>query len=395
LATDRNCSLPPFGVDVVGSPVKVLAETRSAYKQSEDCILVRPREKNSPLFANLAVEDGLSRVATNRPSYLVRHARSLEVLATFPSNCWTVGERSLPEGFTRAPFARGEQGLVFAVGGDSGWGGRILILSDHSVFINAMMWQPDIDNFDFAYNCANWLTEGGKRRHVLFLEEGQVQQTFEIPLKEPPPPPLPSLKAVVETVDNSIAELEKENTFNRAIQKAVTNLAWPPDVWLRGLILIATLGLAVVGLARLTQARHRHEKVTPLPEAGSARTLAPPSLFEERNRSMLRNGNLWEAARALARQAFETALGSPFQAQRQASTAPPSLRLPGSWWRNWRWRRRIHRLWQLAYGTRPVRISSRRLRRLGGEIETLKTLLNHYGQAPGPGPPAHKQQPLE
>src|SRR5205823_4874413 len=102
--------------------------------------------------------------------------------------------------------------------------------------INAMMWQRDIENFDFAYNCVNWLTEQGKRHEVLFLEEGEIQKTFEIPLKEPPPPPIPPLKAIVAAVDKGIGELESEPRL-RLTDKSLAALldADVPDPVLRRL----------------------------------------------------------------------------------------------------------------------------------------------------------------
>jgi hypothetical protein len=377
LATDRDCYnvLKPFGVEVVGRPVTVSADTRFAYKRSEECIFVQPHGRESHLFENLSVEDGLSRVATNRPGYLVcTPGCQLELLATFPPGCRTMHARPAHRG----PYSERQPGvppdlLPFAVGGD--WEqGRVLILCDHSVFINAMMWQPDIDNLDFAYNCVTWLTDRGKRTQVLFLEEGQVQTSFEIPLKEPP---LPPLKAIVEMVNKGLGELERDNAFNRAIDNAVKDASPPQDQWERAVILLSTLALAAFGLARLSQARHRPEKAAPLAVSGLGPTRPTPSLFEQRHQSMVQEGNFWEAARALARQGFESVLGAQFQADRQPSVSAvlALLGVQGSWWGKWRLRRRFNRLWQLAYGVEPIRISSRQLTRLGSEIELMKAAL--------------------
>jgi hypothetical protein len=370
LATDRDCQtiLQPFRVEIVGSPVKVNADTRYAYKKSSDCIFIQPGGQDFSLFENLSLENNLSRVATNRPGFVVpAPGCPLKVQAVFPLRSWAMHEQST------------HYGLTFAVGGSFGRG-RLLILSDHSVLINAMMWQQDIENFDFAYNCVNWLTEG-KRTEVLFLEEGEIRATFEVPLKDLPPPPLPPLKAIVETVDKTLGELERENVFNRAIHNAVTDATSPPEKWLRVLILISTGVLAMVAFARLSQARHRLEKAAPLAVSALAQA-APATLFEQRHRSMEQDRNFWEAARALARQGIESALGVPFQAQQQASEVAvaelPALQ--GSWWRKWRLRRRFNRLWQLAYGTEPVRISPQQLKRLRSQIEGMKTGLARNGE---------------
>jgi hypothetical protein len=240
-----------------------------------------------------------------------------------------------------------------------------------------MMWQGDNDNFDFARNCVNWLTARGQRTQVLFLEEGHVETSFDIPLKEPPLPPLPSLKAIVETVDKGLDELERDNAFNRAITNAVKEASPPQDQWERAVVVMSALALAAFGLARLSQARHRHEKTVDLAAARPGPTPPAPGLFEQRQQSMVREGNFWEAARALARQGFESIFGAQFQAdgQMSASAALARLGVHESGWREWRIRRRFNRLWQLAYGTEPVRVSSRQLRRLGWDIERLKAAL--------------------
>src|SRR5262249_32528337 len=189
---------------------------------------------------------------------------------------------------------------------------------------------------------------------------------------------LPSLKAIVETVDHGIGAMQKDNVANRAIRSGVEQLAQPPEKWLQGVILTSTVGLAVVGLARLTQVRQRREKAAQLAAApgGLASGL---TLFEERHQSMLQNHNVWEAARALARQAFESTPGP-------TPAVVPTFRLPVSRWRNWRLRRRINRLWQLAYGAQPVRLSARQLKRLGPEVDNMKALLPRLVPPTGPHP---------
>jgi hypothetical protein len=381
LATDRDCtfSLRPFGIRVVGSRVRVTV-SKFAYKQSPDCIFIQPYPQvggqEVPLFSNLSFDGNLSRVATNRPGYLARDGRlPLPVLATFPPGCTTSDGHIVPfhpsmRGRPPVPNAP-DAILPFAVGGT--WGqGRILVLSDHSVFINEMMWQPDIENINFAYNCVDWLTNGGQRTEVLFLEEGQVQKSFDVPVKVPPPPPLPPLKPLVEAADKGLGELERDNAFNRALHNAMRELTWLPDRWNRGVIITSTVMLALLGLTRLSQARHRKEKGPPLAASGVAPATGALSLFEQRQQALVQEGNYWETARALARQGIESALGSP-----GATTESPSaLALRGNWWRKWRYRRRLKRLWRLAYGTEPVRVSSQRLRQLGREIEDLKTALH-------------------
>lgn len=383
LATDRDCRglLSPFRVQVVGHHVHVSATTRFAYKGSQECIFIEPGEGDPPLFENLSVNDGLSLVATNRPGYILASSDcKLPVWAKFPPGCWATDGRMSGRRQRYLPSWTDlwADSFTFARGGV--WGnGRVLILSDHSVFINAMMLQSDIENFDFAYNCVNWLTEGGKRKQVLFLEEGEIQDSFEVPLKEPPLPPLPPLKALVETADKTLGELEKDNAFNRMINNAVLNITPRPDQWPRAVMVIATAVLALFGLARLSQARHRQEKGVPPPLSGLERTPSASSLVEQRHQALIREGNYWETARGLARQFFESALEAraPVDSQRahdSPATLPP-LPVRGGWWQRWRAYYQMKRLWRLAHGREPVRISFRRLRRLAAEVEKLQAML--------------------
>src|SRR5262249_5411195 len=155
-----------FGVRVEGERVRMRSNnTPGCYRGLRDCPFVEPANAGPRLFANLRPG-----VATNLPSYLTiaeaENGRALNTLAEFPPRSVRVSVRG------------GEFGRItpfpFAAGGE--WGeGRVLVLSDHSVFINDMMLQGDNSNIDFTYNCLEWLRDGPeKRTHVLFVDEGSV-----------------------------------------------------------------------------------------------------------------------------------------------------------------------------------------------------------------------------
>ena len=48
---------------------------------------------------------------------------------------------------------------LFAVGGTVGKG-RVLVLADHSIFINRMILPRETGNLEFAANCLHWLRGG-------------------------------------------------------------------------------------------------------------------------------------------------------------------------------------------------------------------------------------------
>jgi hypothetical protein len=374
IATDRNWDAPFFGVSVLEQTVRVKAESPSAYVGSPDCVFVQAREAGRPLFRRPMGNELLERVATNRPGHLRANVWSrLPVLAEFPPDT----EIQI------APFRLyTPQKLYFAAGGT--WGrGRLLVLADHSVFINAMLWQsgqadPNLanDNLDFTYNCVDWLTEN-KRTHVLFVEEGQVRTSFDIPLKQLPPPPLPPVDQLVQIVNQGLRGMEDEDHFNTLLANAFRDIN--ADKLLAGLLICMTLGLALYGLSRLSQARHRLETGVPLLANELAGTGGAVPVLDQRHQTLLRNGNFWETARALARQGFETTLGPPLWAKDGPARGPeaklPPLHVQGNWRRRWMLRRRVARLWRLAYRDTPVWITARQLRRLEAQVDEVQSAL--------------------
>ena len=162
LATDRPLSLgrwsPPWagltGFAVSGESM-ACGDLDSCYRGLDWCpYLRRSRDADPNLFRNLVPSGAaVSTVATNAPS----------CLTVAPTGgacpCWRgCPSAAVPKGPGR--WIRNEP-LPFAVGGDVGKeGGRVLLLADHSIFINDMMIPTDNGNLDFSYNCLKWVTEG-------------------------------------------------------------------------------------------------------------------------------------------------------------------------------------------------------------------------------------------
>jgi hypothetical protein len=373
VATDRQVPvhrlLNPFGVTVNGTQVRLesgglLSPVR--YRDFDECPLLQPVRGASPDLLGLHVPGvpagvPLGRVvATNRPSYLTVYPKlpgSLQVLATLPPGCRRAGVNGLDSMSLGLP--------PFAVGGTVG-PGRLLVLADHSLFINDMMLQPDTDNVDFTYNCLDWLTAGKpKGTHVLFVEEGDVQTAFDIPLKEVPLP-LPPLDSLVPLADDVIQQMEAQNAFNEVLLDLVPF----EQLWVALVVLLSGL-LAVYGLYRLLRARHRVDPAAPLLDRLLAAVPAAGSVMEQRHRALLGRGNLWEPARALARQCFAVA----GIAGTDGRPAPPHVRVTGSWWQQRTLGRLVRRLWHLAYASRPVPVSPQEFARLPAEVEEVRAAL--------------------
>jgi len=352
IATDRDTTggfLKPFDVEIRSNRVKVAEDSGAAYRGITACVFVEPTAPGRVIFHDLA------RVATNRAGFIPSYPGVLPGLAVFPRGKAHADGYILPV-------------LRFAVGGPVGKG-RILVLSDHSVFINLMLIQDDNDNLDFTYNCVEWLTESGKRTEALFYDEGRIRTEFDLPIKVPQAPTPPPPEQVIAALNKGMAGIEEEDGYNRALLQ----ITGGTNVPLRGLALVLTVAASGFALARLFQARHRFEPGVAHLGSGLVHLVPSVEVLEQRHRAILRQGNFREVARLHARQAWDAILGTSGRAANEFSAeTPPPVQLSGNWWRRRKLQRLARRLWRLAYGAEPVWISARRWRRVEGEVRVLR-----------------------
>jgi hypothetical protein len=252
--------------------------------------------------------------------------------------------------------------MPFAVGGD--WGkGRVLVMADHSVFINNMMLQNDNGNYDFACNCLAWLKSDPQRTKVLFVDEGTIVTDFKVPFMHRPLG-MPEGADFITYANSYIAELEHRNFFNNVLEHYVSY-----ESILQALAVALTLGLLTYGVSRLMRARRRIELAAPL-LAPALTTLVPvgPGLTD-RHTALLAEGNLWAQASDLALAFFGRAL--PGHAVH--ATLPP-CKIKAGWLRARAARQQLERIWRLAHG-HPMRVSPAEFTRIAADIAGLKTLL--------------------
>jgi hypothetical protein len=338
-----------FGLQFFGQPV--LAPEESCYQHNEQCPLVLPTSRrDSPLFANLH-----SPVAVNRAGHLSWGispiGKMLSALAVFPEGSWHRGIVQ-PERF----FAAGSQ-----------WGrGRVLFLADHSVFINNMMLQEDTGNIGFTFNCLDWLREGGevRRDRVLLYDDGELIDNLDVPVTIPPltvpADPLP-------LVNDLIAGLERENMHNRLLLEHIGYqrvLAW--------IISALTVALAAYLLFRLIRSRFRLDAAAPLLAPTLARMAPTGTGLAQRHKALLAEGNLWDPARAMARDFFEMALGN--RRDKHDGSLPP-FQSSESWLARRFLDRLLQYLWRLAYGVKPERIAPAAFAHLAAQLDELKAAL--------------------
>jgi hypothetical protein len=364
VATDRgespgaNRLLRTFGVFPLPGVVRSRTP-ESGYQGQPYCPYAVTAEKDHPLFR------GVKQLATNKPTAFLIGNNSLPVLARFPQRL-TLFEESFGDariGRPRmGPWIGGLYPYAAGMGGPDG--GRVLILAGHGVFLNGMM--ANRDNIFFTRNCIDWFTRPKgtlTRDQVLFIEEGRVVSQFDVPLVELPAPPLPA----VQELNDLLRGLEDENFFN----EFVLRMLGPRNRIFTGLVILASAVLILYGLRRFWRARHWVELKVPLvaPEVG--RTVPTDHLVVQRHRDMLRAGNLWEAARDLARQCFAAYAG------RSVAHPPPrpEFRVKGGWWRRRALAQQAQRLWELAYESPARPVSRAQFSRLAAEVDQVKAAL--------------------
>ena len=283
-----------------------------------------------------------------------------------------------PEGFllelSPRVFRQFENALLFAVGGDVG-AGRVLVLADHSVFINQMMLPHDTNNVEFTYNAVRWLQgEGLKRNRVLLVVDGEIQTKLDIPLKSITLPLEEMAKLLfakrnelLVSTEEAVSKLEDEDAFNRKLFDALAEAGWDPVRVQRVGLLIASL--IIIGFLAYrvgVRGRFRHDTTVPLLTATVAKHLPDEPLVQQRQRAMRSGGNLWEPASVLARRWFGK-LGLDATA-----IESPAFAATGGWWQRRRLVGQLRRIWRLAAGRSPVRITQPELWRLQRELDELK-----------------------
>jgi hypothetical protein len=389
----ENCPIvQPAAGDKAGDSRNILGDLAALVGAGNRPELFRSPHPEQPMF----------RVATNAPSYLGIQFRSwlsrfpLYRLAYLPQGCIKETEPLLP-GWTDLSQERKDEWIrrvqptapLFAVGGTVGKG-RVLVLADHSIFINRMILPRDNTNLEFAANCLHWLRGGvsnplealratndpqalqklaGEREKVLFWDDGKIRTNFEVPLKMVPT--TPSEQAIVAALDRTITRMETNDVFNRRMLEMIDDIPGGRNRFLRGTMAVLTLAaLLLAGYVIFRHGRHRQESGVPL-LAYSIRQHEPRgSVLEQRRRALLQTGNVWETAHQLAREHFESAGLSLHQ-----RTPPQVLLTDGSGWLRWKLSRRVARLWRLARGDAPEFISPAALRSWLRDLDELKSAL--------------------
>lgn len=229
VATDHDLDVQ--GIHVVGERIEA-AIPGETYQGLPYCPLITDVQ-GAELFGPIGRRQG---IATNLPGYL-EPSPAFEEIAWFPNSSRREGDgKRLPHATFAMRLPKEEQ--------------RLLVLADHSIFINRMMMQPDNDNFLVAWNCVQWLS-ADQRKRVLFCEDGQVVKSFDVEVRELPP----DLPDPVALINGLLTKWERENVHNELLLERFRS----PAQLLSILALLATAALAVYVFFRIQQSQHRME----------------------------------------------------------------------------------------------------------------------------------------
>ncbi len=371
LASDRPVTNPVAReqlLSVAGVTIQheTLHNPRNCYRGLSYCPQVWPVSGGSlGLFGDPAQPGQVPfRVFTNAPSKLQqrRHfpggVRPVAVFA--PGTMIEVGRGAMVNDPARTP--------LFAVGGTLGER-RVLVLADHSVFINQMMLPRDTNNVEFTYNLIRWLQgQPASRDRALLIEDGSVQTNFDIPLKSVAIPPEEALKflfakrnELLQEAEHKLAELEDRNFFNGKLSDLIDRFG--SDRLQLLLLLVSTIVLLLLLLLRLgILARFKYDKKVPVLANEVGRMLPRDPLVVQRQDEMMTRKDVREAAAVLVRRWFSRLGIDP-------SGPAPEFHAEGNWWTRLRWRRRLQRLWDLAQGRTRRRLKPAELWRLQRELD--------------------------
>lgn len=375
---------------------------RDGFQGHQFCpFLVRWPGSQPNLFQD-ATGNAVKPIATNVPAMLTIHnsVRGINLLAVLPNGSRLESRiRSMPiDGWPS-----------FAIGGQSGTG-RLLLLADHSVFINEMMMPQETGNVEFAANCIRYLQAGeawqagrvnapvalepkAKRDRVLFLEEGKILTQLSIPLKSPRLTPEEMLSLLYARRNNLLIETEswlaKQEDDDNAIQRKLMNFMEQSEKdWTRilyGIVITATLAALLFVAYRLGVGdRYGTDRVSPPLVTVASKSLPLGPLAEQRVAALLLAHDVREPLMNLARRWFaDLGIAPP----RSSSSPCPSIHAVG-WWSGHRLRWRLRRVWRLAAAAWPGPIAPHMLEYWQREMDDLRTATNrnqwHTSEKPKP-----------
>jgi hypothetical protein len=335
--------------------------------------LFRPR--GSRESAHVGRPEASLAVATNRPSFL-QPSPELRTVGVFREREWRY-----PSNFSELRDLPVVQAAAYAEGG------KILLIADHSIFINWMLLprEPN-DNLAFAINCVDWLMQadtGTTRTHVLFMEDGRIWSPadYDLMLRSLPSPTPENIGQflwdnrhllwenldLAEDVlarleeDGVLAEVESQDLLGQLLADLVNGPSLRRALFILG-------GILAAGVVIRSALRIRHRFLTAVPRLSTALDRIPsrpdtePPWLPLVVDSTLRNRWVREQSRRLL-------------ARLQNATEPSpdlsSISINASWWQRRRMSAALRRIRHWAFMPATESCTLADLQTLTRHLETL------------------------
>lgn len=269
---------------------------KAAYQGFPDCPVVQAFRPGT------AVLDGVNSLVANRTGIISR------IDDRFGN--WSILAR-LPELIDHRSRRRSQAPLIAEWKSRKRGGGRLVLMADHSILINGMLWHGD--NARLAVNLADWLSTG-ERKEVAFIVDGKPAKAMlalppelsdDLPtLENLPTPTLKDLlnlppEVLLKFANRFAAGMEDADVMNDLLTNQPADLSTPRY---RQVLYVAAGVLAVIYLLRL------------MGKVGSRPMTRPPrSVGQSVNFSQSRalsSGELHTASRELAQGALRQLTGS-------------------------------------------------------------------------------------
>lgn len=349
IATDSGLNIQSSNLTTLsGDGERVICRSaRVTHRGEAECPYLVPFEYDSQK-ETLQVFRGLKRIATNSPSFLTTNGWGGEFqqpLAHFPPNCsYRLRERPLP---ARSIFAVGGQGPDQ----NEPFPYRVLVMADHSIFINQMLLEPGTDNLELTYRVIDYLQAPHQRKRCVFFENGRLVTHFddlrqayakEHPMPIPQIDPARMQALVADFVNRGLDFVESEDIPNRMLDRAIG----VPRI-ARFFLIVGSVLASLYLLRRIWRSRNPGD-IPPLPGIAGAPS-GPPGVFNRRQKELLRRNNVFEPVRDLVREYFESIGISGGE-----MTRPPKLVIADVVRKPESLRMAIKDFWRIAFGPPEV-----------------------------------------
>lgn len=340
------------GFVIEDSQVTVMDDAE-AYDGYSDCLRVSDLQHSHPVL------QGVDQLIANRSSW-ISHMGSRE-------GSWDVLAK-LP---TSARDSRGwcnGKPLIAEMKSHRDRNGRLLLMADHSLLINGMLWHGD--NARLATNLVDWLTEDDRTRIFIGVDGQSLDPIVaQPPLPTPeelPPPTLEDLaklpkETLLKFANRFVTGLEDADVLNELVAGQPAELERP--LYRQALYLSAAFMAAFQIVRLMGRAGQRLER-PPHRASGVVTAAAAPQA--------LSSTQLRPAAKELARDLFRQLSGS--SDPQSWTVSADDVEVDGHFLHRHAVRRRLQKFRSLASSAYRSSVSRRDLKHMAKQIERLLAL---------------------